>query len=84
MALASVSTPARNGVFVWGKNQIDSDITNNKFYMTDDHPIYVNKNAGASQVTEAGNTRYDPGAYTDDKIDITVGGIDPNIHYLTQ
>jgi hypothetical protein len=79
-----VYAPARNGVFIWGKNQIDADIMHNKFYMTAEHPIYVNKDPGATQIIQSDNVRYDPSAYAGDKIDVTVGGIDPNFHYILQ
>ncbi len=64
-----VYAPAHDGVFIWGKNQIDADIMNNKFYMTADHPVYVNKDAGATQIIQSDNVRYDPSAYAGDKID---------------
>lgn len=76
-----VYNPADSGIYVWGTNQIDADVLNNKFYMTASHQVYENDNPGATQITESGNMRYDPSAYTGDMISASVGGIDPNFQY---
>lgn len=68
---------ARWGIYVWGTNQINATVTGNNFYQVSARTVFVNANAGATQITENNNPRFEPGTYPGDKIAPDVGGLLP-------
>jgi parallel beta-helix repeat protein len=71
-----VYNPAHYGIYVWGTNQISATVSDNRFYQVAARTVFVNDNAGATQITQTNNTRFEPETYPGDKVPVTVGGLE--------
>lgn len=74
--------PGRYGIFIWGNNEIQADISNNRFYVKDKDSVYRNNNLGARNVSESNNSLHSVYDYPGDKVNKLVGGIDPSFDFL--
>ena len=55
-----VYLPAHDGIFVWGTDPIAAVVQGTKIYADASHPVVVNADSAATQVTLSGNVALDP------------------------
>jgi hypothetical protein len=77
-----IYAPSRYGIFVWGNNEIQADISNNRFYVEGKGKIYQNKNPNAKNINQSENSLHYSYDYPGDKISKSIGGIDPLFTFL--
>ncbi len=72
-----VYNPGLHGIYITGTDPITASVVDNDFWMAAPLTLLENDNTDTTSITNTGNVRALPAAYSGDIVAATVGGLDP-------